>query len=78
MLPDDETATAGLTVRQLVEKHASDAKCAVCHQRIDPLGFALEGFDAIGRRRDKDLGDRPIDTHARAMDRTQFQKASKA
>ena len=48
-LPDDEAATAGLTVRQLVEKHAADAKCATCHQRIDPLGFALEGFDAIGR-----------------------------
>ncbi len=72
-LPDDEAATAGLTVRQLVEKHASDAKCAVCHQRIDPLGFSLEGFDAIGRRREKDLGDRPIDTRARAMDGPQFE-----
>jgi Protein of unknown function (DUF1592)/Protein of unknown function (DUF1588)/Protein of unknown function (DUF1587)/Protein of unknown function (DUF1585)/Protein of unknown function (DUF1595)/Planctomycete cytochrome C len=72
-LPDDEAATAGLTVRQLVEKHANDAKCSVCHQRIDPLGFSLEGFDAIGRRRDKDLGDRPIDTRARAMDGAQFE-----
>jgi Protein of unknown function (DUF1592)/Protein of unknown function (DUF1588)/Protein of unknown function (DUF1587)/Protein of unknown function (DUF1595)/Protein of unknown function (DUF1585)/Planctomycete cytochrome C len=72
-LPDDEAATAGLTVRQLVEKHASDAKCAVCHQRIDPLGFSLEGFDAIGRLRAKDLGDRPIDTRARAMDGAQFE-----
>jgi hypothetical protein len=71
-LPEDETATEGLTVRQLVEKHASDAKCAVCHVRIDPLGFALEGFDTIGRRRDKDLGDRPIDTHAKTMDGAQF------
>ena len=35
-LPEDEAATEGLTVRQLVEKHASDPKCAVCHQRIDP------------------------------------------
>src|SRR5262249_45199992 len=33
-LPDDEAATDGLTVRQLVEKHASDAKCSVCHRRI--------------------------------------------
>jgi Protein of unknown function (DUF1592)/Protein of unknown function (DUF1588)/Protein of unknown function (DUF1587)/Protein of unknown function (DUF1585)/Protein of unknown function (DUF1595)/Planctomycete cytochrome C len=72
-LPDDEAATAGLTVRQLVEKHANDAKCAVCHQRIDPLGFSLEGFDAIGRHREKDLGDRPIDTRARAMDGAQFE-----
>jgi hypothetical protein len=72
-LPDDETATEGLTVRQLVEKHASDAKCAVCHVRIDPLGFALEGFDTIGRRRDKDLGDRPIDTRAKTTDGAEFE-----
>jgi hypothetical protein len=72
-LPEDETATEGLTVRQLVEKHASDARCAVCHVRIDPLGFALEGFDTIGRRRDKDLGDRPIDTRAKTMDGAQFE-----
>jgi hypothetical protein len=71
-LPQDESATDGLTVRQLVEKHASDAKCAVCHQRIDPMGFALEGFDAIGRRRERDLGDRPIDTRVKTMDGAQF------
>jgi mono/diheme cytochrome c family protein len=61
VLPEDEFATEGLTVRQLVEKHTSDARCAKCHRRIDPLGFALEEFDAIGRRREKDLADRPID-----------------
>jgi hypothetical protein len=72
-LPDDEAATDGLTVRQLVEKHANDAKCVVCHQRIDPLGFSLEAFDAIGRRREKDLGDRPIDTRAKAMDGKTFE-----
>lgn len=71
-LPEDETATEGLTVRQLVEKHSSDPKCAGCHQRMDPYGYALEGFDAIGRRRDRDLGDRPIDTHARTMDGAEF------
>ncbi|HUY34306.1 MAG TPA: DUF1592 domain-containing protein [Pirellulales bacterium] len=71
-LPDDEAATEGLTVRQLVERHTSDPKCAVCHQRIDALGFALEGFDAIGRRREKDLGDRPIDTRVTTMDQAQF------
>lgn len=71
-LPEDETATAGLTVRQLVEKHSSDPRCAVCHQRIDAFGFALEGFDAIGRRRDRDLGDRPIETRARTMDGAEF------
>ena len=67
-LPADETATEGLTVRQLVAKHASDPLCASCHQRIDPFGFALEGFDAIGRRRDRDLAGRPLDTKAKLPD----------
>ena len=56
VLPEDETATEGLTVRQLVEKHSSDPKCSVCHQRIDPFGFSLEGFDAIGRLREEGPG----------------------
>ena len=72
-LPADEAALAGLTVRQLVEKHTSDAKCAVCHQRIDAMGFALESFDAIGRRREKDLGDRPISTRVKTMDGSEFE-----
>ncbi len=74
-LPDDESATAGLTVRQLVEKHSTDVKCAVCHRRIDPFGFALERYDAIGRWRDKDLGDRPIDTQTKTLDGTQLDGA---
>jgi len=72
-LPDDEAATEGLTVRQLVEKHVSDPGCAVCHRRIDPYGFSLEAFDAIGRLRDKDLGDRPIYTRVTAMDGAEFE-----
>jgi hypothetical protein len=72
-IADDETATEGLTVRQLVERHASDARCAICHRRIDPLGFSLEQFDAIGRRREKDLGDRPIDTRVQTIDGAEFE-----
>ncbi len=70
VLPEDESTTAGLTVRQLVEQHTSDEKCATCHRRIDPLGFALEGFDAIGRRRDNDLAERPIDAQTTLPDGT--------
>ncbi|SIO61268.1 Planctomycete cytochrome C [Singulisphaera sp. GP187] len=73
LLPDDEAGADGLSVRQLVEQHASNPKCIVCHERIDPLGFSLEGFDAIGRRRDKDLGGRPIDARSKAKDGTQFE-----
>ena len=53
-LPEEETD--GLTMRQQVEKHTRVAACAVCHQRIDPFGFALEKYDPIGRRREKELG----------------------
>jgi hypothetical protein len=67
-LPEDEVATDGLTVRELVARHTSDARCASCHQKIDPFGFALEGFDAIGRRRDKDLAGRAIDVKTKTPD----------
>lgn len=72
-LPDDEAALEGLTVRQLTEKHSSDPRCSGCHVRIDPFGYALEGFDAIGRRRDRDLAGRPIDTRATVLDGSRFQ-----
>jgi hypothetical protein len=63
ILPDE--APSGLTERQLIERHSSDAKCARCHDRIDHFGFALEGFDAIGRARSKDAAGLPIDTLAK-------------
>lgn len=50
---DDKTLKQeGLTVRQKLKRHSSDAKCAACHQKIDPLGFALENYDLLGRWRD--------------------------
>ncbi len=61
-LPEDERHTQGLTVRQMVERHRSLPGCAACHDRIDPLGLALEGFDPIGRRRTRDLAGRPVDS----------------
>jgi len=66
-LPADE-ATELLTVRELTARHSADPRCASCHARIDPLGFALEEFDAIGRKRDHDLGGRPIDVRTRTKD----------
>lgn len=71
-LPEDE-ATGSLTVRQLTEKHSTDPRCYGCHRRIDPYGFSLEAFDAIGRLRDKDLGGHPVDTRAKAMDGAEFE-----
>ena len=49
-----EEAPADLSERQLIERHSRDENCAGCHRRIDPFGFALEGFDAIGRVRKAD------------------------
>ncbi|MBX3423697.1 MAG: DUF1592 domain-containing protein [Pirellulaceae bacterium] len=46
-----EEAPEGLTERQLIEQHSSVQACARCHVKIDPYGFALEQFDAIGHQR---------------------------
>jgi Protein of unknown function (DUF1592)./Protein of unknown function (DUF1595)./Protein of unknown function (DUF1588)./Protein of unknown function (DUF1585). len=56
--PLDESADKGrkLTTRQQVERHRSNAVCASCHSRMDPLGFALENFDVVGRWRTRDEG----------------------
>jgi hypothetical protein len=70
-LPEDE-ATETLTVRELVERHSQDPRCAGCHVRIDPYGFALEGYDPIGRARTRDLADRPIATAAKTADGVTF------
>ena len=75
-LPESELETNGLTLRQITEKHREIASCAKCHDRIDPFGFALEGFDAIGRRRSTDLGGRPIDTKVKLKDGTEFSDIS--
>ena len=45
---------ANLTLRQRTELHRTDSVCTNCHQILDPIGFGLENFDAIGRWRDQD------------------------
>jgi len=61
VLPAKETDTNGKTIRELLKLHVDDAKCARCHQRFDPIGLSMEGFDPIGRFRSKDLAGRAID-----------------
>ena len=70
-LPDAANRN-GLTVRESTERHVSNPTCANCHLRIDPFGFALESFDAIGRLRDKDLIGKSVDTRVRLPDGTEF------
>jgi mono/diheme cytochrome c family protein len=50
----DQKAVANLTLRQRTELHRTNAVCANCHKILDPIGFGLENFDAIGRWRVKD------------------------
>lgn len=57
----DSATAANLTVRQRTELHRTNAVCANCHQILDPIGFGLEKFDAIGRWREKDSNGQPID-----------------
>jgi len=54
----EESAGKGekLTARQQIERHRANTVCASCHARMDPLGFALENFDVIGRWRTRDEG----------------------
>ena len=48
------------TLRQRMQMHRENPQCASCHAQMDPIGFALENFDAIGRWRENDQN-RPID-----------------
>jgi hypothetical protein len=71
-LPEKETGNGGLTMRQMVELHVENPECAICHQRIDPFGFALEKYDPIGRLRENDLGGLPVDSQVTLRDGTEF------
>ena len=59
---NEETVGVAQSLRQQMEQHRADPVCASCHARMDPLGFSLENYDAIGRWRTQD-GKFPIDTH---------------
>jgi hypothetical protein len=49
------------TVREQLERHRANPNCAVCHRTLDPLGFALENFDAVGQWQDQTVDGLPID-----------------
>ena len=55
-LPGGEKENGKKTVRQRLEQHRENPTCAACHDLIDPIGFALENFDVIGRWRDHERG----------------------
>ena len=55
-LEENDPAGAPTSLREKMEQHRSNPVCASCHAKIDPLGFALEHFDAIGQWRETDRG----------------------
>ncbi len=61
-LPGREEGGAARSVREQMEQHRENPVCASCHNTIDPLGFSLEEFDGIGRRRATVGGGTPFDT----------------
>jgi hypothetical protein len=61
-----------LTMREQLEQHRTDPTCASCHARMDPIGFALENYDGIGKWRTKD-GDSAIDASGKLPNGTYFE-----
>ena len=59
------------TIRELLSQHRANPVCASCHAKMDPLGFALEKFDAIGKYRELDAGE-PIDDSGQLPDGSEF------
>jgi hypothetical protein len=72
-LKDRDEGGRILSVREQMEQHRSDPACSGCHARMDPLGFALENFDAIGRwRTSSGAGNTPVDGSGVWPDGTKF------
>lgn len=67
----ENTVSAKLPVRERLAQHREDATCASCHNLIDPVGFSLENFDAVGRWRELESG-RPVDATGGLPDGREF------
>lgn len=70
-LDDTVPVDSGLTMRERFEQHRADSACAICHRRIDPLGFGFETFDPVGRYRTEADG-KPVDTRGTLLDGRSF------
>jgi mono/diheme cytochrome c family protein len=71
-LSDRRTQAKVKTMRERMAQHRSNPACSTCHNMIDPTGFALENFDAIGRYRTVDESYNPIDASGRLPDGSSF------
>jgi Protein of unknown function (DUF1592)/Protein of unknown function (DUF1588)/Protein of unknown function (DUF1585)/Protein of unknown function (DUF1587)/Protein of unknown function (DUF1595)/Cytochrome C oxidase, cbb3-type, subunit III len=70
-LKDQAQGGKVLSVRQLMEEHRKNAPCSTCHAVLDPLGFSLESFNAVGEYRTKDASG-PIDASGKLADGTKI------
>ncbi len=70
-LEEENVGATPATLRERLAQHRANPACATCHNRIDPLGFALENFDVLGRWRTEDAG-KPIDARGELPDGTTF------
>src|SRR5262249_49318919 len=68
-LPENKKGVTAATLRERLLVHRKNPTCASCHDRIDPIGFGLENFDAVGRWRDKDAS-QPVDATGTLPDGT--------
>jgi hypothetical protein len=66
----DDRTFQGLTLREKLAEHKRNATCASCHLKIDPLGFPLEGFDAVGRSRKTYADGKAVDDTGEFADKT--------
>jgi hypothetical protein len=57
----EKTILGALSVRERLQQHRENRTCASCHDQMDPIGFALENFDAVGRWRETE-DEAPLDT----------------
>src|SRR5262249_37087907 len=71
-LPDKGEGGKAVSVRERLERHRKNPVCASCHAQMDPLGFALEHFDAIGTWRNTAEGNSSIDASGTLSDGTTF------
>ena len=69
-LPSDPKSFGSLTLRQKLDEHKRNPACANCHLRIDPLGFPLEAFDAVGRFRTAYEDGVPVDVSGEFADKS--------
>ena len=71
-LEEPHEGAAPKSVRERLTQHRANPTCAGCHRRIDPLGFALDNYDVIGRWRDQDAG-KAVDTSGQLPDGAKFE-----